>query len=468
MSNDHYKITAASDLPNGLRRFDYQQVKTYPGAEALSLERGFQVRKVDQNLAIQDFEADVKLAGGTISAKMQNKYRFHEFDEALGTRPLYFYRRYSRTQHSAAAVSHAYSIANYSNYKLTPFPTERLELAYYGLPDPYAPAGLGRRWNILLIALGTITVLLGLRFAWRRRVRAKAAQSRAAFTLVELLVVIAIIAVLIGLLMPAVQKVREVAARASCTNNVKQLGLAIHSAESAAGRLPTGFRPMRPGQTLAYSGWTLEVLPQLEQQAVYDAAVRAYAVQPVPFNAAHKVGFSALVRAYQCPSDDRVSATHLPQGAPIPVAFTSYVGNSGVKPAITSGVLYSESATRLTDILDGTSQTLMLGERPPPDSYRLGWWYAGDGVDDSGSGAMLLAQREVDCPYLRGTRPPGPYHFERGKTLDEWHALHYWSLHPGGANFAFCDGSVRFLRYEADAILPALATRAGGEVVEIP
>ena len=69
---------------------------------------------------------------------------------------------------------------------------------------------------------------------------------------------------------------------------------------------------------------------------------------------------------------------------------------------------------------------------------------------------------------LHGTVQIAAATSERGKTLNEWHALHNWSLHPGGANFAFCDRSVRSLRYEADAILPALATRAGGEVVEIP
>jgi len=135
------------------------------------------------------------------------------------------------------------------------------------------------------------------------------------------------------------------------------------------------------------------------------------------------------------------------------------------------GVLFQDSQVRLGQVSDVTSQTLFLGERPPSRDFRFGWWYAGFGQDGRGTMDMVLGVREANFLPI----PPGsactsiPYRFVSASGVDApCGKFHYWSLHSGGANFAFCDGSVRFLRYEADSILPALATRAGGEVVEIP
>jgi prepilin-type N-terminal cleavage/methylation domain-containing protein/prepilin-type processing-associated H-X9-DG protein len=383
----------------------------------------------------------------------------------LNTRPLFFYRYYSRLTDGAGKVTHSYQAANYTNYRPEPFPMERTELAYYGLPDPYAD---GSRWRWLKLAGVAVAAVAILGVAVHRHRRRPRPGARPGFTLVELLVVVAILGGLVGLLLPAVQKVRESAARLACSNNLKQIALGCHNYESAARRLPTGFRTPQPGQARPYSGWTLDLLPHLEAQPVYDAARQAYAQYAVPFRAEHAAGFAARIKPYQCPADPRVGSAHVPPGAPIPVALTSYVGNSGVKPDLRSGVLYADSAVRPGDIRDGTSHTLLAGERPPPDSFRLGWWYAGDGVDGLGSGGMILAAREADHPYLWGPRPPGPYHFGPGQTRDDWHALHHWSPHPGGATFAFSDGSVRFLSYQADAVLPTLATRAGGEAGGAP
>jgi prepilin-type processing-associated H-X9-DG protein len=107
------------------------------------------------------------------------------------------------------------------------------------------------------------------------------------------------------------------------------------------------------------------------------------------------------------------------------------------------------------------------GERPPSADFWYGWWYAGYGQAGTGSADMLLGVRERNLggPFVSDC-PAGPYHFREGRADNQCDLFHFWSLHPGGAHFLFADGSVRFLAYSADAILPALATRAGGEPVD--
>jgi prepilin-type processing-associated H-X9-DG protein len=150
-------------------------------------------------------------------------------------------------------------------------------------------------------------------------------------------------------------------------------------------------------------------------------------------------------------------------------AFTSYLGVSGTTSSTRDGILYQESRHQLTDIADGQSNTLLLGERPPSSDFHLGWWYAGNGVDGTGTADMHMGMAERtpwgigfgDCPS------GGPFPFGPGSLQDDCSILHYWSLHSGGANFLFCDGSVHFIPYAAAPIMPALATRAGREAVSI-
>jgi prepilin-type processing-associated H-X9-DG protein len=150
------------------------------------------------------------------------------------------------------------------------------------------------------------------------------------------------------------------------------------------------------------------------------------------------------------------------------VAFTDYLGVAGRNQSDHDGILFDASNIRLADILDGTSNTLMVGERPPSSDLFFGWWYAGVGQNQDGSADMLLGSNEKaiapefnECP--RRTSSYGP-----GRLNNICDALHFWSLHPGGANFLMADGSVHFLAYSAKTVLPALATRAGGEAVTLP
>jgi prepilin-type N-terminal cleavage/methylation domain-containing protein len=296
--------------------------------------------------------------------------------------------------------------------------------------------------------------------------------ARAGFTLIELLVVIAIVAVLVGMLLPAVQKVREAAARARCTNNLKQLGLALHNYHDAEGRFPQAYNeywnlsepgdlPEPPDPRLRLS-WAALILPYIEQQNLR-AAGQAQAQR-------------APVGLFYCPSDGRPPE-------PSDGGNFKYVGDRfGLTwylaveasryergPSTTNlnlefggprdGVLVRNGATRLTDVLDGTSGTLLLGERPPSPAPDLDWgWWAWSAYDST------LAVTETRGMLRTGCKLPAGY--GPGRPTDPCDAHHFWSHHPGGGLWAFADGSVRFIRYGAAPLMPALATRAGNEVVD--
>lgn len=293
---------------------------------------------------------------------------------------------------------------------------------------------------------------------------------RNAFTLVELLVIIAIVAVIIGLILPAVQRVRAAAARAKCQNNLKQIGLAAHHYESTHGRLPAGLSVETDQRRFAYLGWTGRLLPFLEQEPLWETARAAFASDPNPMqfygHAPHYEVLATVVPTYVCPVDSRAQRAAVKGG--IRFSFTSYLGVAGTNYRKLDGIFFVDSRTRMVEIRDGGSNTLLVGERPPPPDLTFGWWYRGWGQNQDGSAEMLLGVREVNNLGTRYNCPDGAYSFSAGRLDNQCDMFHFWSLHSGGANFAFADGSVRFLSYSADPILPALATREGGEAVSLP
>src|SRR5262245_46442727 len=293
---------------------------------------------------------------------------------------------------------------------------------------------------------------------------------RPAYTLAELLVVIAIITILIGLLLPAVQKVRAAAARMRCANNLKQIGLGLHSYHDAFGRFPPAhsidpalvFVPgmPQPDDRLWYISWMARILPYIEQDGL---AIR---IKPGDLAWWHPFGSgpylnSEYIKLYRCPADPMAKTITVPAVPPwvptprsVPVALTSYLGVSGTDQFALDGILYVNSKVAFTDVLDGTSYTLLVGERPPGWGGWGGWWFAGTGMGPGlGAADVVLGSNECPAENFESRANGRKSWYQPGKLdndddpFDDPHAWHFWSFHPGGANFLFADGSVRFLKY---------------------
>lgn len=296
---------------------------------------------------------------------------------------------------------------------------------------------------------------------------------RRGFTLVELLVAIGVIGILVGLILPAVQQAREAASRISCTNNLKQIGLALQNFHNAHGQFPPLPTRSPPGaDPNAYLGWMALILPEMDQADLYRLSVLACQIDPDTVHNPPHIGLATVVRSYVCPDDGRLLAP-LTDRFQVRAAFTSYIGISGVVPPGAkigfSGILGSSPGCRIAEITDGTSLTILVGERPPPDSLQAGWWYPIYNaycaeLRGPNNGMALGGGRECfesDGCFVQVTFGPG-------RTDNRCDRLHFWSLHPGGANFLFADGAVHFLSYSAQPLIMALASRDGGEVVELP
>ncbi len=299
--------------------------------------------------------------------------------------------------------------------------------------------------------------------------RSAISTQRTAFTLIELLVVIAIIAVLIGLLLPAVQKVREAAARTQCVNNLKQIGLALHSYHDANKQFPQGYASGFDGSgndTGPGWGWAAFILPQMEQQPLFNGIAFA---QPIEA-AVNTNARTTTLKSYLCPSDTP-PAQAFPVGprngsgqltsTTCSVAPASYVGNFGVgEPGVDGeGVFFRGSTVKIGDITDGTSGTLMVGER----SFRY--------AESTWVGAVT----GTNFASVLGSPLPGQVYnassFVLGHTSDSYggptgpnDANNFTSNHTGGVNFVFADGHVTFLGGSVNyQVYKALSTRAGGE-----
>jgi prepilin-type N-terminal cleavage/methylation domain-containing protein/prepilin-type processing-associated H-X9-DG protein len=320
--------------------------------------------------------------------------------------------------------------------------------------------------------------------------------NRRGFTLIELLVVIAIIAVLIALLLPAVQSAREAARRIQCTNNLKQIALALHNYHDrnncfAAASIAD------PGYSGTWWTWAAMILPSMEEAPIYNT-INFVLGNGLPANT---TAVRTIIASYLCPDDDsqhvfteryQFSATGGAAGLRETAAPINYVGNFGDNkvgsffdansgevggPAWGCGNTFrgmfgdcsNGAVTSIQADVDGTSNTLLVGENSPNQNVTLAW-AGGNGIYASTvlplNWRTNLKDGQVDTNgdvcNLAAYYTPNNVH-----CYINWsYMMGFKSYHPGGANFGFVDGSVRFLKQTIyTKTYEALSTRAGGEVI---
>ena len=307
---------------------------------------------------------------------------------------------------------------------------------------------------------------------------------RKAFTLVELLVVIAIIGILIAMLLPAVQAAREAARRMGCSNNFKQVGIGMHNYVSALGTLPSGlaiwdgrFPCASPTGDGAYGGfgWGALLLPYLEQSQIYDQFNLVNSPAVLYFSDDNYRTSGEFIETYLCPSDPEghgwIPITSSKQNGPDPDDDAGRSSFSGVADSRTwqcshsgsltaggsggprldgDGLLFNVSRIKMSDITDGTSSTLLVGEIPSiPSKPRTGQPWA--------TWNVMSTQNGINYP-LRIAKYANAF-------SDAFFG--FGSHHPGGCHFLFADGSVHFIQEDiSQYTLASLTTRAGGEVID--
>jgi prepilin-type N-terminal cleavage/methylation domain-containing protein/prepilin-type processing-associated H-X9-DG protein len=307
---------------------------------------------------------------------------------------------------------------------------------------------------------------------------------RKAFTLVELLVVIAIIGLLIALLLPAIQTAREAARRTQCTNNLRQFGLALQNFESGRRHYPAGYHATMPYSDGATDtspgwGWGATILPLVEEAAVFKRINFGLPVE----DPSNSPAVRSLIPLFRCPTDlmpdSPFSVTDSfgsPSATAAPSSYAASCGGdeSDVEALTGAGIFFRNSQVKASQIRDGTSKTILAGERG---------WCVTNGIWAGAINKSVCLRGELNpCPGAKSGSGPAPTlvlahsHLNNATSDTDGGLDDFSSRHPDGSNFVFADGSVHFLpsvigdnadgSYTPDSLIfQAMGTRAGGEPI---
>ncbi len=302
-------------------------------------------------------------------------------------------------------------------------------------------------------------------------------RERYALTLIELLVVIAIIGVLIALLLPAVQAAREAARRLQCGNNLKQIGIALHNYHGVANVFPPAYETLvqilpsgKAGPELGPGwGWGAIVLPQLDLAPVYDSINFSLAIEAP----SEMTGRSTQLSVFLCPSSSNNGPVNFlyggPAGGASDIAPGQYVASGGqflTEAATSNGVFFRNSGVGLSGITDGSSGTIMIGERSRNVADAT-WVGVIAGAQVCTNSSWPVRACEPDSTLIlayTGPLPDGSWvdvpNYAGARDDD------FWGMHPGGCHFLFADGSIHFLKQSIDPrVFSFLSTRSGSEII---
>lgn len=317
-------------------------------------------------------------------------------------------------------------------------------------------------------------------------IRPESRRSREGFTLIELLVVIAIIAILIGLLLPAVQKVRDAAARIQCANNLKQLGLAYHNYHDTRNQFPPSYIFAAASNPVGFNahGWGTPLLPYVEQDNLF----RNYNLNLPFFLPPNNQIIQQPLSVMQCPASppnrlytfDGGFAVGIPPGQMVYQASASdYAPTSGIMGSLWSilggtpdsargGALEPNKGTPILTIRDGSSNTILLAEfAGKTDLYVLGRLVSQNTQQGGGWGDPFSGENWISGSDGSGTISPGSclVNCTNSQPIGST-GRGLYSFHSGGVNVVLCDGSVRFLSQGANPLVVAyLVTRSNGDIV---
>ena len=299
---------------------------------------------------------------------------------------------------------------------------------------------------------------------YRNNHKSEIRNQKSAFTLVELLVVITIIGILIALLLPAVQAAREAARRVQCANNLKQTGIALHNYHSAVGCFPPATMASKdnePSDSSTHWSWSALVLPHVEQDNVHDDIKYEYGYNTLQ----NAEVIKRFIPTYLCPSampaELVTCCIHIPGEADAAeghyAAITTWCDRTVhpyAKAIDGDGVMHTNSGTKIRDVRDGTSCTLMVTERDPDQEDRVMLPPERCPNLNCYIGMLWASENQVTTAYGINS---GATHYDRAVN----------SHHPGGAQFLFADGHVDFLWETINQnVLIALTTRDGGEIID--